>query len=1029
MRSPFGHSDCESELQLLKSGYPQLFFDETPFSEAAMRPDTYLIVGRRGSGKTALAQYFSFQQVLPNAIVIQDARPAVYQEVLSEIASLASGAQQMGFSRLRRVWEYVLWCLIIEHTRSEAGEIDEACAADLKESKDASWFIGSVFKRLLTMLCESGDSFIDDRLEGLLVDDRFERARKAVLKIAARRPIIVAIDTLERYGVEDEGLMAAMTALAQCAADFNVEYSDQRIHLKLFMSGELFPYLVESVMPNPSKSVRNTLYLRWRARDLLRLISWRLYRYLFDNSLLPSESKGRIDWDDPEDVTAKVWRPCFGWEITNAHGFQERTFPYVLRHTQMRPRQMIYLCNAIASRAIRSGTFPRVTEDDIRLGVAEGQEDLAAEILNSYSTIYPHVSRITDALNGIASVVTGAELDRRAKISRSAWPPGIYSLSRFRQLLAELGIVGRVRARNDKDRYIDAEFEYSMTHRLTPSSSDVLTIHPMFYARFNVIDQQYRVMPFGRGTEAEEAEGGVRHYRREVRSFLRLSRRAESADRSKLVETFVSVGPLTTLLSTRDHQIIYGRRGTGKTHALLYLDTIARSRGDLTAYIDLRTVGSSFGVYSDPSVAVPERATRLLMDALGSLHDALHEQILAKSDLDRRVLGPLMDRFAEAITEVVVTGTVQTDRSTTTSETKTAHDSIGLSVAQAFALDVAREVTQTQAGEQSARVVRSGVAQHRVHFGRVGNTLREIIAAMAPRRIWVLLDEWSVVPADLQPFLADLIRRSLFPLSGLTVKLGSIEQRTHLRLSGVGGDYIGIEIGADAAADVNLDDFMVYENNPERATEFFLDLIFKHVQAVQGDVDPGARFQTPTELLRAFTHRSTFEELVRAAEGVPRDAINILSLAAQRAHDSPISMDDVRAAAKAWYQRDKEAAASANVQAKLLLNRIIDEVIGKRRTRGFLLCSDERHPLIDALFDARVLHILRRDISMHDQPGIRYVAYKIDYGCYVDHLTSPRSPRGLFFSSEGEGDGTYVDVPPDDYRAIRRAILDLRAFA
>ncbi|HSS48905.1 MAG TPA: hypothetical protein VLX28_08160, partial [Thermoanaerobaculia bacterium] len=59
-------------------------------------------------------------------------------------------------------------------------------------------------------------------------------------------------------------------------------------------------------------------------------------------------------------------------------------------------------------------------------------------------------------------------------------------------------------------------------------------------------------------------------------------------------------------------------------------------------------------------------------------------------------------------------------------------------------------------------------------------------------------------------------------------------------------------------------------------------------------------------------------------------------------------------------------------------------------------------------------------------PGVRYDAYKIDYGAYVDLLTSPRRPRGLFLS--GEGEGKYLDVPPDDYLSIQRAILDLRLF-
>lgn len=510
--------------------------------------------------------------------------------------------------------------------------------------------------------------------------------------------------------------------------------------------------------------------------------------------------------------------------------------------------------------------------------------------------------------------------------------------------------------------------------------------------------------------------------------LLRLTRRAEAADRSKLVETFVDVGPLFTLLSSTDHQVLYGRRGTGKTHALLYLETSARGRGDLAVYLDLRLIGSTGGIYSDPAVSVAERATRLLLDTLGAVHDSLLEQVLER-ELDLARIGPVMDRLADATTEVVVTGTVQTEESAAHSEAMARKDTVGVSMKPSdVSVNATQEDTANVSRQQAARITRSGVAQHRVHFGRVASALRDLAAAVAPKRIWILLDEWSVIPSELQPYLADLLRRSLFPIAGFTVKIGCIEQRTRLQLAGAGGDYIGIELGADASADVNLDDFMVFENDPERATRFFQELLFKHVKALETDDTP-VPLQNSNELVqRAFTQRNTFEEFVRAAEGVPRDAINIISLAAQRARESAIAMEHVRGAAKAWYQRDKEAAASANVEARELLHWIIDEVIAHRRARGFLLRTGEQHPLIDALFDSRVLHILKRNISSHDQPGVRYDAYKIDYGCYVDLLTTARGPHGLFQVVEGNEESAFVEVPPDDYRAIRRAILNLETF-
>lgn len=73
--------------------------------------------------------------------------------------------------------------------------------------------------------------------------------------------------------------------------------------------------------------------------------------------------------------------------------------------------------------------------------------------------------------------------------------------------------------------------------------------------------------------------------------LLRLSKRAESSGREALIRTFVNVGPLSALLAACDHQIVYGRRGTGKTHAFAYVSSIQETAGNATAYVDLRNIG------------------------------------------------------------------------------------------------------------------------------------------------------------------------------------------------------------------------------------------------------------------------------------------------------------------------------------------------------------------------------------------------------------------------------------------------------
>jgi hypothetical protein len=133
-----------------------------------------------------------------------------------------------------------------------------------------------------------------------------------------------------------------------------------------------------------------------------------------------------------------------------------------------------------------------------------------------------------------------------------------------------------------------------------------------------------------------------------------------------------------------------------------------------------------------------------------------------------------------------------------------------------------------QAGEyqytktnDSVRIKESGTREYRVHFGRVGNALKRLSDAFASRRIWILLDEWSAVPSDLQPYLADLLRRSVFPISSICVKIAAIEKRSTFLKPLPGGDYIGIELGGDVTADLNLDDFMVFDNDEQKTVEFY----------------------------------------------------------------------------------------------------------------------------------------------------------------------------------------------------------------
>ena len=303
--------------------------------------------------------------------------------------------------------------------------------------------------------------------------------------------------------------------------------------------------------------------------------------------------------------------------------------------------------------------------------------------------------------------------------------------------------------------------------------------------------------------------------------------------------------------------------------------------------------------------------------------------------------------------------------------------------------------------------------------------MQNILDKLNPLNIWLFLDEFAELSSEMQIALSDIIRRIFCPLKGFIFKIAAIEHRSVFKKQINTKNYLGLELGADCSV-CNLDDFMVFGNNSAQSLSFFRDLIFRHTNSMLPDEE---KYKDSNTLIKdIFTQETAFNELVLAAEGVPRDAFNILAKAITEDYYNKISVNNIRKAAKKWYNEDKLNSVISYPNAQNLLTWILDNVINQRRARAFLLRNDTEYELIDYLYDSRILHVIKQDISSRDVPGMKYNVYSIDYGCYVELINTTRSPLGLFEEEIEEGKCEYCQVPRDDYRSIRRAILNMDEF-
>lgn len=492
---PFGEADCESELKVMGSSeYSKYYFDHTRFNSEALSPKVFLIIGRRGAGKTALSQFFSFQQLMPNVTTIEIDEPAAFQQLMSKIAESAASTREIAIPRLVKIWEFVIWSTIFWQLRDKDPRI-KAAVLFADHADQVPTFIRQVLKFLVSKFLEA-DNDLADELEDFISNERIQRAKKAVLEVVKGNKVIIALDTMENYAVRDESMMRSMGALIQCASRFSRNYARHGIYLKVFIMAEIFPHLKEEVSLNPLKFIHDEIYLQWRPKDLMRLISWRYDRYLKQNNLL-TPTIGNLDWDNHHDVLKERWEPYWGKKLKTRQGIIEQTFPYVLRHTQLRPRQLIVLCNSIARHSQDGETFPKFEPDSIIEGIQRAEKRLAEEVMNSYSSVYPGAARIAEALSGLPLIFKGNELDKRAPQTASQWPAGEYSSYAFRQFVSELGIVGRVRNVSEKTGIVEADFEYAGESRISLLVNDQCVIHPMFYKKLNIrMTKNLCVYPF-----------------------------------------------------------------------------------------------------------------------------------------------------------------------------------------------------------------------------------------------------------------------------------------------------------------------------------------------------------------------------------------------------------------------------------------------------------------------------------------------------------------------------------------------------
>ncbi len=494
--------------------------------------------------------------------------------------------------------------------------------------------------------------------------------------------------------------------------------------------------------------------------------------------------------------------------------------------------------------------------------------------------------------------------------------------------------------------------------------------------------------------------------------------RAERNRSLNAIETYAEPDLIDKFTNT-SNQVVFGRRGTGKTHLLFAI----RER-----LIDNFNSNKNIGIYCDLSKIIPiieeteenlveycllilknlvEEIIKQITDNLQYIHS--DEYFFSSDNTYAKIksqLNNLLTEFNFQIndgSEIKKIGTYGFS-SETISSLKTSQ---GLSTTSSD-LQIARD-KQSKENSEDKNIKYISVSD-------LHNLLKGFSDIIPGLQITLLLDEFSEVSFESQPYLAALLKRVIISAE-VTVKIAAIPHRTNLQLRST--NIIGLEEGADIFG-FHLDNRYIYEINKFPTKSFFNKLLINHLNTINPELFPVSEHN----ILGIFLAPQAMNEILIATAGIPRDFLNIFISSYDNftINHTPaqkrISVRNVRAACRTWYNTDKKDQVEKNFVAHKLLSLILSDIVVLKKSSHFLV--PQKYTEIKAfqdLLDLRVLHLRKENYSHQDIKGTVYNVYSVDYGSYNSMEITKNS-----FDTNSVEDIELNTI--DDLRKVRRISLE-----
>ena len=288
--------------------------------------------------------------------------------------------------------------------------------------------------------------------------------------------------------------------------------------------------------------------------------------------------------------------------------------------------------------------------------------------------------------------------------------------------------------------------------------------------------------------------------------------------------------------------------------------------------------------------------------------------------------------------------------------------------------------------KEAVELIYGGLAV--LDYDEIRQTLEAIIDECGARAISVLVDEWSSIELKIQPLLAEMIRKTLCVSNRIFVKIVALKYFTRTSASVDPPQVIGFQPGVDIFPIADLDALQCFdfdEKSQQSIKDFLTFVLYRHCTVL----DPEVKQKGVVEFERyvcdhVFENPEAYLEIVRAAEGNPRDFLSLLSACCSSASEraASVSQKDAVRIASSHFTNSK----APNIQddtAEKLYRELFEKVV-ENKQKLFLLSAAKagRDPRIQKLWHYRFIHLVVPMYTVITESGTpkEYSVFSMDYG-------------------------------------------------